>query len=323
MSAPGPASRSSPPSVLDLTHDHPLPQRRVRGRCGDRRAAADRLCSTTGTAPAQDQADATSDADPGVGHLHDLGVDPADGTLYAAGHLGVFGLIPTGAVRITDRYQDAMGFTVTGPRTLLAGNHPSPTAPAATSPYLGLIRSADAGQTWTTVSAADEADFHSLQQAGLILHGLDSRTSQVWAGKDVGATWERRAKIPADDLAVPPRDAAGGVDGRPRRAAAQHRQRRRPPAGSRRTGPGRRGAAGSRPADRPHRGTARSSPVATDGISWTERGCLPGGVRGSVLTAVGPGRLLAADSNDAVHESKDGGRTWTTVHQGGHTNTGH
>jgi len=25
-----------------------------------------------------------------IGHVHGLGIDPADGTVYAAGHLGVF-----------------------------------------------------------------------------------------------------------------------------------------------------------------------------------------------------------------------------------------
>ncbi|MGW0552232.1 hypothetical protein [Streptomyces altiplanensis] len=51
-------------------------------------------CSTTDTAPAQGKVGATSDADPGTGHLHGLGLDPADGALYAAGHLGVFRLTP-------------------------------------------------------------------------------------------------------------------------------------------------------------------------------------------------------------------------------------
>lgn len=93
-------------------------------------------------------------------------MDPADGSVYAAGHLGVFRLSGTSAVRIADRYQDTMGFTVTGPRTFLASGHPSPTDPAAVSPYLGLVRSIDAGSTWTTLSAGGEADFHSFQQAG-------------------------------------------------------------------------------------------------------------------------------------------------------------
>ncbi|MEN8652208.1 hypothetical protein ABCR94_16755 [Streptomyces sp. 21So2-11] len=57
-----------------------------------------------------------------------------------------FRLTPTGAVRIADRYQDTMGFTVTGPRTFLASGRPSPADPTAASPHLGLIRSTDAGQ---------------------------------------------------------------------------------------------------------------------------------------------------------------------------------
>ncbi|MDX3229249.1 hypothetical protein [Streptomyces sp. ME19-01-6] len=60
----------------------------------------------------------------------------------------------------------------------------------------------------------------------------------------------------------------------------------------------------------------------TDGTSWTERGRLPQGAQPAVLTAAGPTHLLAADTDDAVHESKDGGRTWTTVHRTVHTNTG-
>ncbi|MGW0916961.1 hypothetical protein ACWD1Z_35420 [Streptomyces sp. NPDC002784] len=114
----------------------------------------------------------------GPGHLHGLGVDPADGTVYAAGHLGAFRLTPTDAVRIAGRYQD-VGLHRHRPADLPSSGHPSPTDPAATSPHLGLIRSTDAGQTSTNVSAAGEADFHSLQQADPILCGLDSQTSQV------------------------------------------------------------------------------------------------------------------------------------------------
>lgn len=278
-------------------------------------------CSTPDTTPAQGKAGATSDADPGTGHLHGLGVDPADGTLYAAGHLGVFRLGPTGAVRIADRYQDTMGFTITGPRTFLASGHPSPTDPAATSPHLGLIRSTDAGQTWTTVSAAGEADFHSLQQAGPILYGLDSRTAQIWASKDAGATWERRAKIPAGDLAAHP--------GTPEEVWATSRDGLLHSTDGAATFQPVPGAPVLAAVEQPAPGRlialAADGRVlsGSDGTSWTERGRLPGGVQGAVLTAASPDHLLAADSNDAVHESKDGGRTWTTVHQGGHTTTGH
>ncbi|GLV95141.1 MULTISPECIES: F510_1955 family glycosylhydrolase [Streptomyces] len=275
-------------------------------------------CSTTDPQPAATKA---GDPDPGTGHLHGLGVDPADGSLYAAGHLGVFRLGPTGAVRIADRYQDTMGFTVTGPRTFLASGHPSPTDPTATSPHLGLIRSTDAGQTWTTVSAGGEADFHSLQQAGEIVYGLDSQTSQIWASKDAGATWERRAKIPGGDLAAHPgapqevwastRDGLlhstdGGTSFQPVPGAPAL-------------------AAVERPAPDQLIALAPDGRVLAggDGTSWTERGRLPQDAQPAVLSAASPTHLLAADTNDAVYESKDGGRTWTVVHRPGLTNTGH
>ncbi|MFD9080102.1 F510_1955 family glycosylhydrolase [Streptomyces erythrochromogenes] len=275
-------------------------------------------CSTTDPRSTATEAD---DPDPGTGHLHGLGVDPADGSLYAAGHLGVFRLGPTGPVRIADRYQDTMGFTVTGPRTFLGSGHPSPTDPTATSPHLGLIRSTDAGQTWTTVSAGGEADFHSLQQAGEIVYGLDSQTSQIWASKDAGATWERRAKIPGGDLAAHPeapqevwattRDGLlhstdGGTSFQPVPGAPAL-------------------AAVERPAPDQLIALAADGKVLAggDGTSWTERGRLPQGAQPAVLTAASPTHLLAADTNDAVYESKDGGRTWKAVHQPDHTNAGH
>lgn len=118
------------------------------------------------------------------------------------GHLGVFRLTGSEAVRVANRCQDTMGFTVSGPRTFLASGHPSATDRTATSPHLGLIRSTDAGNTWTTVSAEGRADFHSLQSAGDMLYGFDSQTSQVWASSDGGATWDRRAQLPIGDLAA-------------------------------------------------------------------------------------------------------------------------
>ncbi|MEV6406076.1 F510_1955 family glycosylhydrolase [Streptomyces bobili] len=278
-------------------------------------------CSTTDTAPAQTNAGAGGEADPGTGHLHGLGVDPADGTLYAAGHLGVFRLTPDGAVRIADRYQDTMGFTVTGPRTFLASGHPSPADPAATSSHLGLVRSTDAGRTWTAVSAAGEADFHSLQQAGPLLYGLDSQTSQVWASTDAGATWERRAKIAAGDLAA--------HSGTPQQVWAASRDGLLHSTDGGATFQPVPGAPALAAVEQPAPGRlialTLDGKVLTggEGTSWTERGRLPGGAQGSVLTAAGPSHLLAADSNDAVHESRDGGLTWTTVHQAGHTDTGH
>lgn len=254
--------------------------------------------------------------DPGTGHLHGLGVDPGDGTVYAAGHLGVFRLTGGKAIRVADRYQDTMGFTVTGPRTFLASGHPAPTDRTATSPHLGLIRSTDAAKTWTTVSAEGEADFHSLQQAGQVLYGFDSQTSQVWASGDGGRTWDRRTRLPVADLAAHASNPEevwattengvvisgdGGRTFRPVSGAPDLAAIERPA----------RDALVALGAD----GTALSS---RDGRSWTARGGLPKGAKPTVLTAASPTHLLAADAGDTVYESKDGGRSWRVLHRPDH-----
>ncbi|WP_143591602.1 hypothetical protein [Thermoactinospora rubra] len=129
--------------------------------------------------------------DPGIGHIHGLGIDPADGTLYIAGHYGLFQVRSTStATRVADRIQDHMGFTVIGPNTFLASGHPGAHDMAAGgAPHLGLIRTTDAGVTWTTVSESGTADFHALQPAGTVLYAYDSQTSRVRRSTDEGRTW--------------------------------------------------------------------------------------------------------------------------------------
>ncbi|MFE0803328.1 F510_1955 family glycosylhydrolase [Streptomyces sp. NPDC058812] len=267
-------------------------------------------CSATDTTTRTGRNGATPD--PGTGHLHGLGVDPADGTVYAAGHHGVFRLEDGAAARVADRYQDTMGFTVTGPSTFLASGHPGP-ADAGTRPaHLGLIRSTDAGRTWQTLSAEGEADFHALEEAGNSLYGFDSRSERVWASTDGGRTWARRAKVKALDLASHPGSAATVW-------AATGTGLSRSDDGARtfRAVPS---APGLVAVEEPEPGrllalTADGRVVAgRDGRTWTEQGRLPAGEGGRVLTAVTAQRLLAADSADAVYESVDGGRTWMTLH---------
>jgi hypothetical protein len=78
---------------------------------------------------------------PALDHVHGLGVNPADDTLYIASHSGVYQVTQDGAVeRVADRYQDTMGFAVVGPGNFLASGHPD------------LIESNDAAKTWTALS---------------------------------------------------------------------------------------------------------------------------------------------------------------------------
>jgi hypothetical protein len=102
--------------------------------------------------------------DPGVSHVHGLGVNPADGTVYVATHTGTFRLTADGkAERVGDSYQDTMGFTVAGPDRFLGSGHPDAEGfRRGQPPRLGLIESTDAGVNWTSLSLSGEVDFHGL-----------------------------------------------------------------------------------------------------------------------------------------------------------------
>nr|WP_181411846.1 exo-alpha-sialidase [Streptomyces sp. F8] len=285
---------------------------RRRGRAAALLAAAVALLAAACSAPDAGQGAATA-ADPGTGHLHGLGVDPADNTVYAAGHLGVFRLGGGKAARVADRYQDTMGFTVSGPSTFLASGHPSPTDPDARSPHLGLIRSTDAGRTWTKLSAEGEADFHALEQAGNTLYGFDSQSGKVWASADGGRSWDKRAGLPLLDLAAhaqSPETLWAATGKGLERSADGGRTFQTVPA-----------APGLVAVDEPEPGllialAADSRVVSSrDGRTWTEQGRLPAGGEPTVLTAVTAERLLAADSTDTAYESTDAGRTWTVLHR--------
>lgn len=146
-------------------------------------------------------------SDPGVVHVHGLGVDPADGVLYAATHYGLFRIPETGpATRVADRFQDTMGFTVVGPRTFLGSGHPDFDKDPDLPPRLGLIRSADAAESWQSVSLSGKVDFHVLRAAHGNVYGWDSGTGDVMVSGDDGRTWDTRSQLQLSDLAVSPAD---------------------------------------------------------------------------------------------------------------------
>ncbi|GII91194.1 F510_1955 family glycosylhydrolase [Sinosporangium siamense] len=252
--------------------------------------------------------------DPGIGHVHALSVDPGDGALYIAGHYGLFKVTSkTDAVRVAGRIQDNMGFTILGPKTFLASGHPSmPDMQAGKAPHLGLIRSTDAGVTWTTVSDEGTADFHSLQPAGTELYAYDSQTSRVRRSGDEGRTWKLGAQAQIADLAA--------HAGEPLRVYATTAE------GLARSTDGGESFTpldGAPPivlADAPAKdtliGAAEDGRLHTSqdaGRTWTELGRLP--APPSALNATDPKRLLAALQDGTAVESTDGGRTFTVVFQ--------
>lgn len=122
--------------------------------------------------------------DPGPVHVHGLGINPADKTLFIATHTGTYRVPPDAeqAVRAGDSLQDTMGFTIVGPNRFLGSGHPDPQAMREQNlpPNLGLIESTDAGRTWRPISLLGEADFHVLR----------SSPSRVWASiRRTGVCW--------------------------------------------------------------------------------------------------------------------------------------
>jgi photosystem II stability/assembly factor-like uncharacterized protein len=145
-----------------------------------------------------------------------LAVNPADDTLWMATNAGLF-RVPGGGkapVRVTGTLStpDATGdisaelvVRFTGPDELLASGHPP--ADSALPAALGLIRSDDAGRTWTSVSELGTADFHAIEASGDRLIGGLLGQSQVLVSGDGGTTWETRvAPRVLVDLEVSPDD---------------------------------------------------------------------------------------------------------------------
>jgi hypothetical protein len=145
--------------------------------------------------------------DPGPVHVHGLGVNPADGSMFIATHTGLFRVPKDSreATRIADRYQDTMGFSIVGPDRFLGSGHPD----ARTQnepPLLGLIKSEDAGETWTPISLRGKADFHVLRSAGPLVYGYDSSSDRLLRSTNEGRTWKQvRRPAPILDLARDPR----------------------------------------------------------------------------------------------------------------------
>lgn len=140
-----------------------------------------------------------------IAHIHALEMNPADQTLYAATHHGMFQLTGGEPPRhVGDSTHDFMGFTVAGPDHFLASGHPG-AADAGQPSDLGLIESTDGGKSWNSLSLSGRADFHALEYRHGRAYGRDSHTGRILISQDM-TTWQSRPPVDAVDLVVSPDD---------------------------------------------------------------------------------------------------------------------
>lgn len=251
-----------------------------------------------------------SAADPGPVHVHGLGVDPANDALYIASHTGLFRLPKEASVahRIADRYQDTMAFTVTGPGRFLGSGHPD--GRENLPPFLGLIESKNAGESWEEVSLQGEVDFHLLAASGKSVYGFGS----VWEGDDEvflvssngGESWmKHKAPESLIGLAVSP--------GNPRLLIAANARGLFLSRDGGETWRRASGSPGLLAWPRSNRlyladpkGTVELS--TNQGRTWRPVGHLPDS---PAALGFGAGQLLAATHDGTILESRDEGSTWS------------
>ena len=239
------------------------------------------------------------------GHVHGLGVNPADQKLYVASHLGVFVIEDEAARLIANRRQDTMGFTVVGPDQFLGSGHPA----SLDEPNpLGLIKSDDAARTWSAVAFAGEQDFHAIDANGRRIYAYSASDAALLHSGDGGDTWKTVARDELFDIAVNPSDADHVLAAEPNGTLVSYRIDADPVRVE--------NAPALNAIDwQPNGlvvGTGRGGKVwvsSDDGQTWESRGDLPGTAEALTVKSATWYAATAA----GIQASDDRGRTWTSI----------
>jgi len=279
-------------------------------------------CGGDGSSPATPAAELAApwvDPDGDAPYIGSLSVNPSDGSLIMGTNTGLFEIPKTGGKpeKVTGSLKtpagegavsEALVAEFTGPDALIASGHPS--GDSTLPPALGLIRSQDAGRTWTSVSELGKTDFHALSISGDTLVAPLYGQAQILLSRDGGKTFEPRvAPMALVDLAVDPGD--------PKRWAATSESgifvsvdegrtwRQRDPTPNVRL-------AWHAPGELYRIDPGGPVKVSADGgETWQDRGSTGG--EPQALAAGPDGALYVATLDGKIQKSGDGGRSWTAL----------
>jgi len=142
----------------------------------------------------------TAEAMPSA-HVHGISRDPGSGKVNLATHEGLFVLQSDASWQRVGPEVDLMGFAVSGPGTFYSSGHPGPGVDLPAP--VGLMKSTDAGATWSVLSRGGKSDFHALTASSKGVMGFDGALGVTSDGK----TWAQGG------LAAEPRSLASAPDG--------------------------------------------------------------------------------------------------------------
>ena len=134
-------------------------------------------------------------------HVHGISRDPGSGKVNLATHEGLFVSQAGGSWKQVGPTVDLMGFAISGPGTFYASGHPA--AGVDLPAPVGLIKSTDAGITWSVLSLGGQSDFHALTASSAGMMGFDG----VLRVTSDGRAWSQGG------LSVEPRSLASSPDG--------------------------------------------------------------------------------------------------------------
>lgn len=137
-----------------------------------------------------------------AGHLHGMGVNPADDKLYLGTHAGLMVVEDDGVERVGEATIDLMGFAIAGPDHFYASGHPG-LRDDLPNP-VGLIETTDGGQSWRVLSLSGESDFHTLAASPDAAYGFDGALRATVDGR----TWTAGAPdVETWSIAIDPEEA--------------------------------------------------------------------------------------------------------------------